>query len=455
MMIWLVFAALTLAVVALLLLPLLRPFVAAPARVEYDIVVYRDQLTEVEKDRERGLLSEDQASAIRTEVHRRMLAAEDAESRVALPEGQRMNRIARRGLRLIIFLAVPAAALALYWQLGSPDLPGQPMAERQKDPDFAMSSLAQEALAKLREDPTPEGFARLGDIYSSLHRYDAAADAYRRAVAMGQADADSWSSLGEALTMARDGTVTAEAGQAFQRALGKDRDDARARFYLGLAKAQAGDSRAAVSIWRDLEKDAPADASWLAMVKEHIATVSAQDNFDPQTVPPSRPSPGVGAPEAAGANPLEGKTPEEQQKFIRAMVAQLAAKLETSPNDLEGWLRLGRAYRVLGEGAKAKQALNRAAALRPGDVDVKLSLAEVQLDEIKDGPLTPEFVKTMREILAIEPNNVDGLYYVGEAEHQAGHADIAREMWQKALAQLAPDSQERAGIQRQLDALGK
>ncbi|HLN24303.1 MAG TPA: c-type cytochrome biogenesis protein CcmI, partial [Patescibacteria group bacterium] len=80
MTLWIVFAALTLAVLALLLVPLLRRQTAAPARIDYDVAVYRDQLTEVERDAERGLLNPAQLTAARTEIQRRMLTAADADA---------------------------------------------------------------------------------------------------------------------------------------------------------------------------------------------------------------------------------------------------------------------------------------------------------------------------------------------------------------------------------------
>lgn len=460
-MIWLVSASLALATLTLLVLPLLRRQSLAPSRVEYDIVVYRDQLAEVAKDRDRGLLNDDQAEGIRTEILRRMLAAEDAEEDMIAPRDDRLGPKARLVLTLAILLVVPTAALLFYLQLGAPNLPSQPIVERRMDPSFALASQAEEMAARLENAPTPEGYKLLAGTYSSLRRYNDAAEAYRSAIQIGQTDAETWSALGEALVLANDGTVVAEAFQAFSHALSVDLNDSRARFYQGLAKMQGGDLRSAVAIWRDLEKDGPADAAWMPMVKEHIATYARQGGFDPTDVSPVHPQPDNAVPPVARtqpdaeSGPMAGKSPEEQQQFIRSMVANLAARMETTPDDLDGWLRLGRAYRVLGQTDKAKQALRRAVALRPTDISLKLGLAEVQLDEIKDGPFPADFVENMRSVLTLDPDNPDALYYVGEAEHQAGKIDKARSLWRKALQMLPPDSKEREGIQKNLDALGK
>ena len=73
MIFWLFAGLLTAVAVGLLLLPLVRRTDETPPRQAYDMTVYRDQLTELERDLERGVLSPDQAAAARTEVERRLL----------------------------------------------------------------------------------------------------------------------------------------------------------------------------------------------------------------------------------------------------------------------------------------------------------------------------------------------------------------------------------------------
>jgi cytochrome c-type biogenesis protein CcmH len=61
---------------------------------------------------------------------------------------------------------------------------------------------------------------------------------------------------------------------------------------------------------------------------------------------------------------------EDRTAFIRSMVDRLAARLESQPDDLDGWMRLGNAYRVLGHPAAARDAYRRAVMLlagQPGD----------------------------------------------------------------------------------------
>lgn len=145
---------------------------------------------------------------------------------------------------------------------------------------------------------------------------------------------------------------------------------------------------------------------------------------------------------------------EDQAAFVQRMVAQLTAKLEKDPNDGKGWAMLGRSLRVMNQPGKAKEAYGRAARLMPGNAEVRLELASLLLDEIPQGaPLTPEFVGLMREIVAVDPKNADALYFLGVSEMQTGNKAKARDYWTRLLVLLPEGSEDRATIQKQVDAL--
>lgn len=145
---------------------------------------------------------------------------------------------------------------------------------------------------------------------------------------------------------------------------------------------------------------------------------------------------------------------EDQAAFVQRMVAQLTAKLEKDPNDGQGWAMLGRSLRVMNQPGKAREAYTRAARLMPGNAEVRLELASMLLDEIPQGaPLTPEFVGLMREIVAVDPKNADALYFLGISEMQTGNKAKARDYWTRLLVLLPEGSEDRATIQKQVDAL--
>jgi cytochrome c-type biogenesis protein CcmH len=284
----LIFIGMTLAALAPVLLPLVRKPKANAARVAYDIVVYRDQLVEVDKDVERKLLTEGQASTARTEIYRRMLAAEDAERAVSEEKSDLYS--SRRG-RVVMAVALAIVILfgagILYVQLGSPELPGRPYASRAAEPDIILTTEAKNLAAALERKPDAEGYKHLGDSFTELHRYEEAIVAYHKVIELKGGNAAVWSSLGEATGMVNDGMIVPEAREAFLQALKFDPHDVRARFYLGLAELQINEPRKAVAIWRDLEKDSTADSPWLPMLKKHVASAAEKGGFDADKIPPA------------------------------------------------------------------------------------------------------------------------------------------------------------------------
>lgn len=115
----LVFLVLTLGVTAGLVLPLLRKK-QDHSPEKRDIAVYREQLAEVDNDIARGLLTKSQAEAIRTEIHRRMLAVVEA-----APASTPVSRRTRKTIVVLIAVLLPVLTFMLYIMLGSPDLPGR------------------------------------------------------------------------------------------------------------------------------------------------------------------------------------------------------------------------------------------------------------------------------------------------------------------------------------------
>lgn len=404
-MLWLIFAVLTIAVVIALLYPVLRGDEKAPeTRVAYDMVIYRDQLAEIDQEIADGVLAEAQASAARSEIHRRMLAAEDAEltrsPQLLAAESRRAQLLAV----LAIALIVPVGVAAIYGALGSPKLPGQPYAWRlAHDPGIAASASAERLAAELESKPSVAGYRHLASMYFTARDFGRAAAADRQALGLGAHDAGIWSEYGEALAMASGGMIIPESMMAFTRALERDPHDSRARFYVGLAEAQIGKARVAVGIWRDLLASAPPNASWRGLVETNIKSAAKAGGFDPSSIPPKPPSiqalksavsgmmgamqartnaptsmpPAAGTPAQAGATSVLDPN-DPQLPMIKMMVGRLATKMEKNPGDADGWRRLAHAYVVLGEKGKARAAIAHAVKLKPNDPAIQATLAETK-----------------------------------------------------------------------------
>jgi cytochrome c-type biogenesis protein CcmH len=349
-MLWLVLALMTAAAMFAVLWPLARS-----RRVDgnaSDVVIYRDQLHEIERDRASGTIGTAEADAARVEVSRRLLAAADAQAPPAADPALRLRH--RRWTAVAAFVVIPLGAICVYLVLGSPNLPGQPLAQRFAAPADANSVAGLIARVETHLERNPDdgrGWDVVAPIYMRLGRFDDAIRAYRSALKLEGETADRQASLGEALAGAAGGVITTDAKGAFERALVLDKSNPRAQFYLGLAAEQDGRASEAVDRWQSLIAHAPADAPWLAYVREALARVE-----------PSRAqTQGSGAPAGSGPSAQDVASaaempPSERDQMVRGMVERLAARLSADGSDVEGWLRLMRAYVVLGELGKARAA---------------------------------------------------------------------------------------------------
>lgn len=392
---WITIAVLTAVVLGLLLAPLVRRGRApAPTRAAYDITVYRDQLAEVDRDLERGLFGDEQAKAARIEIQRRMLAAGPEDGPGGTEEPARPRPGGRVAMIAAIAVAVPAGAVGLYLYLGSPGAPGQPFAERGTatadadagagDRDGLRAVVGRLAERLLRNPDDLKGWLLVGRSYMTLEHYDDAANAFRRAMALGDNRADIAADYAEALALADGAPITPEVRQIFEGVFAADPRNTKTRYYLGMAKAQQGDVRGALQDWVDLRLLSPPDAPWGPMLQEQIETAARALGIDPSAVEPSPGAAALAAARAPSRETAPGAPPatapagpsradreaaarmsdEERAAMIRSMVQRLADRLAENPGDREGWLRLAQAYEVLGETEKAGEARARAEALK-------------------------------------------------------------------------------------------
>jgi cytochrome c-type biogenesis protein CcmH len=137
-----------------------------------------------------------------------------------------------------------------------------------------------------------------------------------------------------------------------------------------------------------------------------------------------------------------GMTPEQKAQMIDGMIEKLAAKLKEQPNDLDGWLRLGRAWLVRGDAAKSVDAYDHAAALKPGDPEIKLQTVAALLSGLKPGDeLPPRALAMLNEVASVAPDAPGVLWYLGLIAAHDGRPAEAREKWTKLLESL-PDGED-------------
>ena len=342
MTLWFVFALMTVAAIFAVLWPL--SLSSPPQAGGTEAAVYKDQLAEIERDAAAGLIGVAEAEAARVEIGRRLIAAADGPR--DLPSQPRLSL--RRVSAVVALVALPVAAVMFYLALGSPWLGDFPLAARSRtaDANQPLDNMVAQVEAHLEKNPTDgRGWSVLAPVLSRLGRYDDAVRAYRNAITYAGDSAERRSDLGEALAGAAGGVVTAEAKAEFERAIAQKAEEPKANYFLGLAAEQDGRQSDAAAIWRTMLEKGPADAPWRPLVQAALARVGGP------------PAPALSSDAMAAARDMNEA---DRGAMIRGMVDRLATRLKQNGDDVEGWLRLVRAYIVMGERDKAVSALTDA-----------------------------------------------------------------------------------------------
>ncbi len=345
-----------------------------------DIEVYRDQLKEVERDLERGVLRPEEADALKTEISRRLLAAAD-EGGVAKATSGASPTMQVVGIGLVV--AMIGVGVGTYLWRGSPGLPDQPLAARlEADAERRAARPTQaeavEMLAERVPEPVPDpedertaliarlsevletrpddlrGHQLLADSLAGMGRFREASAAQGEVLRILAAEAgpDDFIAHAELQILAVNGYVSPEAEASLQAALQRRPTDPRARYYSGLAALQAGRVDITYDLWVRLLAEGPPDAPWVQSIAQEIGEVALQAGRPVPTVPTG--------PTGADIAAASGMSAEERQEMIRGMVEGLDARLTEEGGPAAEWARLIRAYGVLRETAQASDAWQRA-----------------------------------------------------------------------------------------------
>ncbi|PLL13094.1 c-type cytochrome biogenesis protein CcmI [Tabrizicola sp. TH137] len=371
---WAAAGGMGLAVAALFVLALIRARSDIAAAADFDLKVYRDQLTEIDRDLARGTLAAEEAERLRTEISRRLLDA-DRHAQTATRQGS-TGGIA---LAAALILALIGGSYWTYLRLGAPGYPDLPLATR-----FAMSEemranrpsqaeMEAEAAATRPAPLTPEpdfaalmdqlrqtvadrpedarGLELLATNEARLGNLTAARTAMESLLRVkgDSATAEDHAALAELMIMAAGGLVSPEAEAELTRALTLDAGNGTARYYYGLMAAQVGRFDRTFALWRPLLDEGPADAPWIAPIRAQIEDVAMRAGVQ-FTLPDAPPGPDADAIAAA-----EDMSPEDRQAMVEGMVAQLGNRLATEGGTVEEWARLIASLATLDRKAEAQE----------------------------------------------------------------------------------------------------
>ncbi len=424
-----------------ILAPLLRGGRPVAERAAYDQAVYRDQLSELDRDVQRGLVTEVDAEASRVEIQRRILAADRLRGRQV-----RLSRSPVLGI--VVAVVVGLGSVLTYIDLGSPGLPDEPFTARPQDDAVAQRRDALDALANhLRDNPKDAaGWLRFARGLSAMGDYARAEAAYKQAIDLGQDGLDVRADRAEMMIMAAGGTVTPAAEAVFEKVLATDPANPMAQYYLALARMQAGEPKRAIERFQALLAVLPSDSPMRAAIGKQIADAARTAGI---------PVPELAKGTAPASSPDAGAlTNEQRDAMIRGMVAQLAAKQAADPGNFDGWMRLGRAYAVLGQKDQSADAYAKAAALKPDDLTVPEAEAESLMAAFKPGQKLPDrVIALMNQVVARDPKQPMALWYLGLNAAQNGQPAEARARWQALADQLPKESDDRKMVEQALATL--
>jgi cytochrome c-type biogenesis protein CcmH len=342
MTLWFVFALMTVAAIFAVLWPLGRR--ALPQTGGSEAAVYKDQLAEIDRDVAAEMIAPAEAEAARVEISRRLLAAVDGERGLPAQSNVQLRRLAA----VTALIGLPVIAVGFYLWLGSPQLGDFPLAGRTRVAEASqpLENLLAQVEAHLEQNPTDgRGWNVLAPVLARLGRYDEAVRAFRNSITYNGDSAERRSDLGEALLGAAGGVVTSDAKAEFERAIALSADDPKANYFLGLAAEQDGRNADAAAIWRAMLAKAPANAPWRPAVQAALVRLGGP------------PAPTLQDSAVAAAKEMNDA---DRGAMIRGMVDRLATRLKQNGDDVEGWLRLVRAYMVMGDRDKAASAVTDA-----------------------------------------------------------------------------------------------
>jgi cytochrome c-type biogenesis protein CcmH len=378
-MFWILVAILTAAVAIILTHPLMRSKQSAIVDGEGEVAVYRDQLSELERERASGLIGETEAEYARAEIGRRLLAVASGKSEHDTALTARRHSV----IASLVTAALPITGLCLYLFMGSPNHPDMPLEARLENPGSDMNLLIAKAERHLAQNPADgAGWDVLAPIYFKTMRFGDAEMAYRNAIRLLGDSPERLTGLAETLVTASQGIVTQEAQSAFADAEKLRPGNPRARFYLALALEQAGKKDEARDAFAAILKASPAGAPWIPLVQAHLEATGG-DAAVAAVPKPAAP----GNPTAEDIEAANAMAPEDRQAMIAGMVESLDGKLRDQPDNFEGWMRLVRSYAMLNNDGKAKEALQNGLKAFPpdGEQGKKLLALAQQLGIPADG----------------------------------------------------------------------
>ena len=245
--------------------------------------------------------------------------------------------------------------------------------------------------------------------------------------------------LAQAIVRKADGQVTSKAQILINQALSENSTDPGANFLNGLLQSQIGNEKKAFEIWTKLYRNTSTNDAWEKDLVINIRSAAKNLGISEKVLNNNlKKKLKTNSPIA---NEILNLNEKDQKIRINQMVEQLASRLTKNKNDLDGWIKLYKSYKVLNYQDKAINALRTATKISPENLNLKQILLKELLPPEKEPIFSAEIEQLVNEILANEPKNINALFFRGLRAFKEGENKIAIENWTLLLDQIPPGSQ--------------
>lgn len=419
-------SVLTLLVVGWLLRPLLRQH--QPSEVSSDalnVAIYREQLDALDADLARGAIGAQEHESARDELQLRMLDdVQDGAPPVRMPPGRSVVPA------IVVALSVTVGSLGLYRWWGSPSAidPAARQVAQQKQVSDMVEALAQ----RLKANPdNPQGWAMLARSYKVMGRLDDALAAYRNTGNLLETEPDLMADYADLLAVRAGDELSGEPMVLVRKALAINPKHPMSLMLVAAQSYREGNYKLAIGHWETLLSTLDPQSPDAEQISAYIAQAQAKSggsSAQPQASAPSG-------------------TPDNAQ--ILQMVERLATRLKSNPNDLEGWARLARSYKVLGRMQEAQEAYAKAGNVVDRSPDMLTDYADL-MATLAGGNLEGRPLKLVDQALGLQPRHPMALMLSGTAAYRRGEFALAIQQWEKLESVVQPGSSEAQWVAKSL-----
>ena len=482
---WLICALLIIVAIALLIRPLFKTYSdselaesqeKANQRKELNIELYEQKKVQIEQDFVNGLLDEEGRIQAQNEIEHSLI--QDAEGS-ASAELTQLSKSSAKKLSIAFLIIIPVFSVITYLSIMPENFEQVVLSEtstqstaqahagknQNQVPDIATMVTSLEK--KLQDNPeNAQGWNMLGRSYVVMKRYADAATAYEKALALvkqnkaQQAMPELEINYIEALMQTGEKDGYQKARTLLGEMLAANPDNGDALWFMGFLDYDAGEKELAVERWTHLLTLLPANGEQAQIVTTYLNQIQpgaggVVDSQTAETAQTSKEPVAQSKPEAPKGGPAPGQQltgSAEEQAFIASMVARVEKRVKDNPQDLKGWISLGKSYAVLNRNVDSAEAYAKAVALDSKDVNLLMDYSDAVIKTAQPDQLDKARI-VFAQLVDQDPQNLDALFLSGSLALAAGDIDQAKLFWNKLLPQLPPESEAYKSVKNNINSL--